>query len=116
MKRSLIAPQFLAAYQNQSYADRYLAMVARARKAEARPAPGSNELTEAVAKNLFKLMAYKDEYEVARLYTDGGFAGKTRRRNSTGDFRMKFHLAPPLFARRDKVTGRTRRSRNMAAG
>jgi indolepyruvate ferredoxin oxidoreductase len=71
--------------------------------------PGSNDLTDAVAKNLFKLMAYKDEYEVARLYTDGSFADKLKMQFD-GDFRMKFHLAPPLFARRDKVTGRPRKS------
>jgi indolepyruvate ferredoxin oxidoreductase len=100
---------FLVAYQNQGYADRYLAMVSAARKAEAAVAPGSSEFTEAVAKNLFKLMAYKDEYEVARLYTDGSFADKLKTQFD-GDFRMKFHLAPPLFARRDKVTGRPRKS------
>ncbi len=57
-----------------------------------------------MAKNLFKLMAYKDEYEVARLYTDGGFAKKLADRFD-GDFQLKFHLAPPIFARRDKITG-----------
>jgi indolepyruvate ferredoxin oxidoreductase len=80
-----------------------------ARKAEAAAEPGSSDLTDAVAKNLFKLMAYKDEYEVARLYTDGSFADKLKTQFD-GDFRMKFHLAPPLFARRDKVTGRPRKS------
>ena len=54
-------------------------------------------------------MAYKDEYEVARLYTDGSFADKLKTQFD-GDFGMKFHLAPPLFARRDKVTGRPRKS------
>jgi indolepyruvate ferredoxin oxidoreductase len=62
-------------------------------------------LTEAVAKNLFKLMAYKDEYEVARLYADPAFAKKLRERFD-GDFRLSFHLAPPLLARRDPSTGR----------
>src|SRR5213592_4454622 len=66
--------KFLTEYQNRSYADRYLATVVRVRNAEALASSGSSELTEAVAKNLFKLMAYKDEYEVARLYTDGSFA------------------------------------------
>ena len=100
---------FLVAYQNQVYADRYLAIVSAARKAEVTAAPGSNDLTEAVAKNLFKLMAYKDEYEVARLYTDGSFADKLKTQFD-GDFRVKFNLAPPLFARRDKATGRPRKS------
>ena len=58
----------------------------------------------AVAKNLFKLMAYKDEYEVARLYTDGGFARELSKQFK-GDFKLKFHLAPPILGRRDEVTG-----------
>jgi indolepyruvate ferredoxin oxidoreductase len=94
----------LSEYQNQSYADRYLSTVAKVRSAETAASPGSSELTEAVAKNLFKLMAYKDEYEVARLYTDGAFAAKLGEKFE-GDFRLKFHLAAPLLARRDKVTG-----------
>jgi indolepyruvate ferredoxin oxidoreductase len=96
--------KFLAEYQDQSYADRYLATVAKVRSAEAQALPGSSELTEAVAKNLFKLMAYKDEYEVARLYTDGAFAKKLGEKFE-GDVRLRFHLAAPLLARRDKVTG-----------
>ena len=96
--------KFLSEYQNQDYADRYLSTVAKVRKAEAAVSPDSSELTEAVAKNLFKLMAYKDEYEVARLYTDGTFARKLGDKFE-GNVRLKFHLAPPLLARRDKMTG-----------
>jgi indolepyruvate ferredoxin oxidoreductase len=96
--------EFLTGYQNQSWADRYLATIARVKNAEALASPGSTELTEAVAKNLFKLMAYKDEYEVARLYTDESFAKKLGEKFE-GDVRLKFHLAAPLLARRDKVTG-----------
>src|SRR6266851_1752839 len=96
--------KFLSEYQNQSWADRYLAAVAKVRAAEVQASPGSSELTEAVAKNLFKLMAYKDEYEVARLYTDGAFATKLGEKFE-GDVRLKFHLAAPLLARRDTVTG-----------
>jgi indolepyruvate ferredoxin oxidoreductase len=96
--------QFLTDYQNQSYADRYLASVAKVKRAEALASPGSTELTEAVAKNLFRLMAYKDEYEVARLYTAESFAKKLVEKFE-GDVRLKFHLAAPLLARRDKVTG-----------
>jgi indolepyruvate ferredoxin oxidoreductase len=92
---------FLIEYQDKAYADRYLAAVATVRRAEAAVSPSSSELTEAVAKNLFKLMAYKDEYEVARLYTDGSFA-KTLSEKFDGDFRLKFYLAPPVFAARDK--------------
>jgi indolepyruvate ferredoxin oxidoreductase len=96
--------EFLASYQDKAYADRYLAAVAKVRKAETAASPASTELTEAVAKNLFKLMAYKDEYEVARLYTDASFAKKLSEKFD-GDFTLKFHMAPPLFARRDKTTG-----------
>jgi indolepyruvate ferredoxin oxidoreductase len=96
--------KFLTEYQNRSYAELYLSTIAKVRSAETLASPGSSELTEALAKNLFKLMAYKDEYEVARLYTDGAFATKLGEKFE-GDVRLKFHLAPPLFARRDKVTG-----------
>ncbi len=99
-----IAANFLTDYQDKAYADRYLATIAKVRKAEAAVSPASTELTEAVAKNLFKLMAYKDEYEVARLYADDSFAKKLGEKFE-GDFRLKFHLAPPMFARRDKATG-----------
>jgi indolepyruvate ferredoxin oxidoreductase len=71
-------------------------------------APGSHELTEAFAKGLFKLMAYKDEYEVARLYSDGEFA-KALKEQFDGDASVKVSLAPPLLARRDKVTGHLRK-------
>jgi indolepyruvate ferredoxin oxidoreductase len=100
--------KFLGDYQNKAYADRYLAAVAKVRKAEQAVAPASSELTEAVAKNLFKLMAYKDEYEVARLYTDGSFAKKLAEKFD-GDFSLKFHLAPPIFGQRDKTTGHLRK-------
>jgi indolepyruvate ferredoxin oxidoreductase len=76
--------------------------------AETKVAPGSSELTEAIAKNLFKLMAYKDEYEVARLYSSGTFAEKLAE-TFEGDFRLTYHLAPPMFAPRDKETGRLRK-------
>ena len=96
--------RFLTDYQNQTYSDLYLSTVTNVRNAETKTSPGSSELTEAVAKNLFKLMAYKDEYEVARLYTDSAFATKLGEKFE-GDVRLKFHLAAPLLARRDKVTG-----------
>jgi len=92
---------FLNSYQEKAYAERYLAAVAKVRTAEAAVLPSSTELTEAVAKNLFKLMAYKDEYEVARLYSDDSFARKLSQKFD-GDFRLKFYLAPPIFAKRDK--------------
>ena len=92
---------FLNSYQEKAYAERYLAAVAKVRTTEAAVLPSSTELTEAVAKNLFKLMAYKDEYEVARLYSDDSFARKLSEKFD-GDFRLKFYLAPPIFAKRDK--------------
>ena len=58
----------------------------------------SEALAEAVARYYFKLLAYKDEYEVARLYTDGEFAKQHRRRMFEGDYKLVFHLAPPLLA------------------
>ena len=95
---------FLGDYQDEAYSKRYLAEVERVRAAEAKAAPGSTALTEAFAKGLFKLMAYKDEYEVARLYSDGEFA-KALQAQFDGDPGLKVLLAPPLLARRDKVTG-----------
>jgi indolepyruvate ferredoxin oxidoreductase len=61
-----------------------------------------------VARNLFKLMAYKDEYEVGRLYTSGEFEAKLKEQFA-GDYKLSFHLAPPLLARRDPVTGHPRK-------
>ena len=87
---------FLTSYQNAAYANTYRTLVQRVREAEA----GVNKttLTEAVARNLFKLMAYKDEYEVARLHTDAAFLQKI---NSMfeGDYTLHYHLAPPLIAK-----------------
>jgi indolepyruvate ferredoxin oxidoreductase len=99
---------FLTDYQNEAYSKRYLGEVARVRAAEAKASPGSHDLTEAFAKGLFKLMAYKDEYEVARLYSDGEFA-KALKEQFDGDPSLKVSLAPPLLARRDKVTGHLRK-------
>jgi indolepyruvate ferredoxin oxidoreductase len=66
-------------------------------------------LTETVARYLFKLMAYKDEYEVARLYTDGAFLKQVETEFDGDNLRFEFHLAPPLMARRDKTTGLPRK-------
>ncbi|MFM9884876.1 MAG: indolepyruvate ferredoxin oxidoreductase family protein [Burkholderiales bacterium] len=101
--------QFLTDYQDATYAERYRALVEQVRKAEAVKTPGSTELTEAVARYYFKLMAYKDEYEVARLYTSGEFKQKLESAFE-GDFKLKFHLAPPIFNKADPVTGIARKS------
>ncbi len=95
---------FLTAYQDADYADRYALAVGRVRDAEVRVAPGKIALGEAVAVNLFKLMAIKDEYEVARLFTDGSFEKQLRQEFASWE-RLEFHLAPPLVAERDPVTG-----------
>ena len=97
---------FLTDYQNAAYAQQYKDFVEQVRAVELGLAvPGaaptaSLRLTEAVAKYFFKLMAYKDEYEVARLYTSGAFAAKVAGMFE-GDYKLKFHLAPPLLAKHD---------------
>jgi indolepyruvate ferredoxin oxidoreductase len=97
--------EFLTAYQDAPYAARYRRRVDAARAAEATRAPGRSGLAEAVARYLFKLMAYKDEYEVARLYADPGFVRQVKNEVDGDNLRFTFHLAPPLLARRNKVTG-----------
>ena len=77
----------------------------RCRRAEAAKAPGKTGLADAVARYLFKLMAYKDEYEVARLYAEPSFLAQVKNEVAGDNLTLKFHLAPPLFARKDKVTG-----------
>jgi len=99
---------FLTDYQSAAYARRYRGILERVRAAEATKAPGETALSEAAAKYLFKLMAYKDEYEVARLFTDGSFE-KQVAAAFDGDLRYEFHLAPPLFARKDPNSGRPRK-------
>jgi indolepyruvate ferredoxin oxidoreductase len=94
--------EFLTAYQNAAYARQYLDFVNQVRAAESALGGDAKtlRLTEAVARYLFKLMAYKDEYEVARLHSDPAFRNKVNAMFE-GDFKIKFHLAPPLLARRD---------------
>lgn len=95
----------LTAYQNAAYAERYRLAVERLRAVESRIAAGGRLLlTEAVARNLAKLMAYKDEYEVARLHGAPEFLEELRKQfegEPGKDYTLNFHLAPPLLARRD---------------
>ena len=98
----------LTAYQNAAYAKRYEALVREVAAAERQKAGGRSGLAEAAARNLYKLMAYKDEYEVARLYTDGAFLAQLRE-SFDGRLKLKFHLAPPLFAPRDPRTGQLKK-------
>jgi indolepyruvate ferredoxin oxidoreductase len=100
--------EYLTAYQNAAYATRYKTLVERARAAEARLGAGT-ALTEAVARYYFKLLAYKDEYEVARLYADPAFARKVEAMFE-GGYKLKFHLAPPIFNRPDPRTGEASKS------
>jgi indolepyruvate ferredoxin oxidoreductase len=100
----------LVAYQGEDLSLRYRERVEAVREAEQRAAPGHSELTEAVARSYHRLLALKDEYEVARLYTDAGFRRRLEARFE-GDFRTEIHLAPPLFARRDPDSGRPRKRR-----
>ena len=92
--------KLLTEYQDRAYAGNYLRLVDRVHRIEAQKAPGRQGLAQAVAEQAFKLMAVKDEYEVARLYTSGEFE---RRLGETfaGDYKVYFNLAPPLFARKD---------------
>ncbi|HTE78023.1 MAG TPA: indolepyruvate ferredoxin oxidoreductase family protein [Xanthobacteraceae bacterium] len=101
--------KFLPNYQNAAYARQYRVLVDRAKAAEATRAPGKCGFADAVARYLFKLMAYKDEYEVARLYTDGSFEKQVKAEFSGDNLRFEFHLSPPLLARRDKTTGLPRK-------
>ncbi|HSS63394.1 MAG TPA: indolepyruvate ferredoxin oxidoreductase family protein [Gammaproteobacteria bacterium] len=101
---------FLTAYQDSDYAHRYRSLVAEVRRVEAEKVKGHSELARAVARYYFKLLAYKDEYEVARLYTSGEFA-ENLNSQFEGDYRLEFHLAPPLLAKIDPATGEPKKRR-----
>jgi indolepyruvate ferredoxin oxidoreductase len=91
--------EFLTGYQDAAYAQRYRAMVDKVRAAESALGK-STALSEAVARYLFKLMAIKDEYEVARLHTDPAFSAKIEGMFE-GDYKLVHHLAPPAIAKRN---------------
>ncbi|WP_417517076.1 indolepyruvate ferredoxin oxidoreductase family protein [Minwuia sp.] len=97
--------ELLTKYQDKAYADRYEALVRKVQKAAREKGGGFTGLAEAVAKNYAKLLAYKDEYEVARMYTDGTFM-RNIRQTFDGDYKLKFHLAPPGLTRPDPETGK----------
>jgi indolepyruvate ferredoxin oxidoreductase len=100
--------EMLAAYQSRAWAGRYRRLVDRVAAAEAACAPDSTRLASAVARYFAKLMAYKDEYEVARLYTDGGFRRQLES-EFEGSFQIQLHLAPQMFFPKDPETGRARK-------
>ncbi|NOZ43471.1 MAG: indolepyruvate ferredoxin oxidoreductase family protein [Alphaproteobacteria bacterium] len=91
---------YLKDYQHQALADKYTRAVDKIRDVEAGLGAKDHILAKAVARNYFKLLAIKDEYEVARLYTNGEF-DKNIRAQFDGDFKLQFHMAPPLLARKD---------------
>jgi indolepyruvate ferredoxin oxidoreductase len=91
--------EFLTGYQNAAYAQQYKAFVEKVRAVEA--PLSSKKLSEAVARYLFKLMAYKDEYEVARLHSDQRFLDKIAAQFE-GNYKLNYHLAPPLSAKKNE--------------
>ncbi|MGE5511690.1 MAG: indolepyruvate ferredoxin oxidoreductase family protein [Bacteroidota bacterium] len=97
-------------YQDRALAERFSSMVARFETLEKEKTPGRSGLADAVARGYFKLLSYKDEYEVARLYTDGRFE-KAISENFDGNLKLEFHLAPPLISwlNKDKATGHPRK-------
>ncbi|MBL4782019.1 MAG: indolepyruvate ferredoxin oxidoreductase family protein [Porticoccaceae bacterium] len=94
----------LGKYQSRAYARRYRALVDKVKVVEEKLGATELALTINVARNYHKLLAYKDEYEVARLYTDGEFA-ESLKQQFDGDYKLTFHLAPPLLSKRDPDTG-----------
>lgn len=100
--------QTLIAYQDQAYSDRYKAMVDQIRAIDQ---TNDKQLTHAAAKYAFKLMAYKDEYEVARLYSNGAFADGLKRQFAENgkDYKLTFHLAPPFLSKPDPETGKIKK-------
>ncbi|HVF65477.1 MAG TPA: indolepyruvate ferredoxin oxidoreductase family protein [Casimicrobiaceae bacterium] len=103
-ERTARRAKFLTAYQDAAYAKRYTDFVERVRAVESSVKPGSEALADAAARYYFKLLAIKDEYEVARLYTATDFVDRVAAQFE-GDYALKFHLAPPLWAKTDPVTG-----------
>jgi indolepyruvate ferredoxin oxidoreductase len=101
--------EFLIGYQDATYARRYVDFVTKVLSAESVKVPGKTALTEAVARYYFKLLAIKDEYEVARLYTDGEFE-KRIAAQFEGDYKLTFHLAPPLTNAPDATTREAKKS------
>ncbi len=105
-----VRAQFLTRYQGRHLARRYAELVDRVARAERSGCAGTTELAQAVARNYFKLLAVKDEYEVARLHRDPQFRARISE-SFEGGYRVHYHLAPPLLARRDPRTGVARKMR-----
>ncbi len=101
--------EYLTAYQDAAYAKRYTDFVAQVGAAERAKVSGATALTDAVARYYFKLLAVKDEYEVARLYAETDFAARVAAQFE-GDYKLTFHLAPPVFNKPDATTGEAKKS------
>jgi indolepyruvate ferredoxin oxidoreductase len=101
--------EFLTAYQDAAYAVRYKDLVDKVRRVESEHI-GGTKLTEAVARYYAKLMAYKDEYEVARLHSNPAFMQKIESMFE-GDYKVVFHLAPPILNKPDPATGEAKKSK-----
>lgn len=101
--------QRLEQYQSASYAHEYENLMSNIQTQEQARLPGSElEFTKRVARSMYKLMAYKDEYEVARLYSNGEFTGYVNKLFE-GEIKIEFHLAPPLLSKKDPRTGLPRK-------
>ena len=96
----------LISYQNSAYASRYREKLDSLIAVDS---DAGQHLSRAVARYLYKMMAIKDEYEVARLYTDGRFANALSAQFE-GDISISYHLAPPMFSGTDPVTGRPKKA------
>jgi indolepyruvate ferredoxin oxidoreductase len=100
--------RYLADYQDEALAERYRQRIAQIAEVERNKTPASGGLADAVARGYHKLLAYKDEYEVARLFTHPAFeTALSEQFEARG--KLSFHLAPPLLARHDKATGEPRK-------
>jgi indolepyruvate ferredoxin oxidoreductase len=99
---------FLSEYQNAAYGKRYRALVNRVRDWERSVTPRQDAVTRSVADGYFKVLAYKDEYEVARLHSSPEFV-ESIKQQFEGDFHLAFNLAPPGLTRRDELTGEPRK-------
>ncbi|MFO1310607.1 MAG: indolepyruvate ferredoxin oxidoreductase family protein [Burkholderiales bacterium] len=100
--------EFLVSYQDRAYAERYAKLVADVREAERALHGGRTDLTNAVARSYFKLLAIKDEYEVARLHVETDFVDRVRGQFD-GDPKIAFHMAPPILGARRSRSGEPRK-------
>ena len=99
---------FLTEYKDEKYAKKYIKLVNAVKTCEEKLSINKTTLSEAVAFNYFKLMAYKDEYEISRLYTHPRFEKKIKE-TFEGNFKINFHVAPPIFAKKNSSNGKPKK-------